>query len=164
MYLQDYQLLGGIFVPKQVLKCDESRGIVIIRGSLLLNDKDYHITIVGRKGRLTKITKVAGETIEKASTDKQELNLIRAQGIQNNTGGLRNFVVGRILRTSFWYFLMFEYLICLLLCSMHIAKKGITLFSVVGIIVCIIMASFSIKMKSWLIMERRGLKVYSGEE
>lgn len=164
MYLQDYQLLGGIFVPRQVLKCDEKHGIVVMRGSLLLNDKDFHITISAKRERLTKIIRVAGETMEIAKDNKRELNMIRAHGIHMNVGGLRTFVSRRVLRNAAWYLLMLLYLICFLVCGIHIAKHGITTVSVVGIIICMAMTVFGVKNKSLLVMERRGLKVYYGED
>lgn len=59
-----------------------------MRGALLLNDKDFYVTISAQRERLTKIIRVAGETREIAKGNKREPNIIRAHGIHTNIGGL----------------------------------------------------------------------------
>lgn len=163
MYLQDYQILGGIFLPLQVLKCDIKRQYVMMRGTLILNNKDFYITIITRHNRLTKITKVAGKSPQEAINNKKQLNQIRAHGIHTNTGGLRSYVLKRGLRFLLWLLVTLGYLLCAGLCIINIAKWGFRCFPILILVTCLLLFFICLCYKDRLIQERLGLKTNTEE-
>ena len=125
MFLQDYQILGGIFTPKQLLDCNEAKGIVVMRGVLTLDVQDFYITVMIKRGRLARIIKVAGESFDDAMNNKRELNRIRTEGIRRNDGGLKSFVWQRAVRTVAWCILMLSFTVGFSLCFTYSILHGI---------------------------------------
>lgn len=124
MLLQDYQILGGIFKPVQVVDCNEASGFIVMRGILAMDAKDFYITVQIKRGRLARIVRVAGDSLEEAVANKRELNRIRAEGIRCNEGGLKSFVLNRAVRTIAWCVLMLSFTFGFSLCLTYTLLNG----------------------------------------
>jgi len=132
MYLQDFQKIGGIFVPGEIL--DATLKTVCMQGELHLGKNIFYIKIKAKKGSLVKIVQVCGRTIEEAEESKQKLKEIYITSFRENLFHLKDFVRARQVRFLKWLFLVLLDLFCMVFAAYCILMRGFSLFVlIVGI-------------------------------
>lgn len=110
MYLRDYQILGGIFLPGPVHKATTKTALM--SGELHLQDHVFYVKVAIRLHGLSKIVKVSGKTKTDALRDRKMLLEIYYDAIKNNTNGLKSLVKQRTVK-KIVYVLIF---LCNLFC------------------------------------------------
>lgn len=137
MYLRDYQILGGIFLPGPVHKATTKTALM--SGELHLQDHVFYVKVAIRLHGLSRIVKVSGKTKADALRDRELLQKIYYDAIKNNTNGLQSLVKQRKARKMV-YALVF-------LCNLFCCVTGIfnCLFAgFIGIPAVIVLVSVAI--------------------
>lgn len=156
MYLQDFQRLGGIFVPGKVIK--STTKTVSMQGELHLQGEVFYIKIRHRRNGFVRITQVCGRTISEALNGKSRLKEIWAQAIQDNRAGLRDFVNTRKKRTFVWGVIVIAYLLCGCIALRNLLLVGPTAPALIVILASIVLTSICFSCKGLMLKDRLVIK------
>ncbi len=150
MYLYDFQKIGGIFIPGQVI--DASTRHVEMQGELHLYNQVFHIKIKAKRNCLVRITKVCGTSAEEAYIAKEKLKKIWYNALDGKSS-LTEVVNKRKQRIIQWMGLLFMYAVCFLFSMWRILTCGISIAFVVSMILSVVLFLFCIFFRDRMLKE-----------